>query len=72
LDWDSTSIRGFVDDELFFTFNRESGGPEVWPFDQRFHLILNVAVGGNWGAVQGVDETAFPQEMVVDFVRVYQ
>lgn len=33
---------------------------------------MNIEVGGNWGGANGVDETIFPQEMVVDYVRVYQ
>ena len=41
------------------------------PFDRDFHLILNLAVGGNWpGEPDG--STVFPQELVVDYVRVYQ
>ena len=71
-DWDSTMIRTYVDDKLIFSFPREKNDPKVWPFDKPFHLLLNVAVGGNWGAVKGVDETAYPQEMVVDYVRIYQ
>ncbi|MCR5153616.1 MAG: glycoside hydrolase family 16 protein [Lachnospiraceae bacterium] len=43
-----------------------------WPFDKRFHLLLNIAVGGNWGGVKGVDENIWPKTMEVDYVRVYQ
>jgi len=43
-----------------------------WPFDNPQFFILNVAVGGNWGGVQGVDNSIFPQSMEVDYVRVYQ
>ena len=45
------------------------------PFDQRFHLLLNLAVGGNWAAKvndKGVDEAVFPQSLLIDYVRVYQ
>ena len=38
----------------------------------KFHLIMNVAVGGNWGGKQGVDPNIWPQRMEVDYVRVYQ
>ena len=41
------------------------------PFDQPFHLILNVAVGGTWPGPPD-DRTVFPQEMLVDYVRVYR
>ena len=36
-----------------------------------FHLILNLAVGGNWGGKYGIDEQSFPQEFVIDYVRLY-
>ena len=36
------------------------------------HLLLNIAVGGNWGGAMGMDESVYPQQMVVDYVRVYQ
>lgn len=42
-----------------------------WPFDVPFHLILNLAVGGTWGGQKGIDRDAFPQRMLVDYVRYY-
>lgn len=72
LEWEVTEYRVYVDDDLYFTFKNEGTGYKVWPFDKRFHLLLNVAVGGNWGGAQGIDNTIFPREMVVDYVRVYQ
>ena len=45
--------------------------PTTFPFDQRFHLILNVAVGGNLPGNPNA-ATSFPQTMEVDYVRVYQ
>ena len=45
--------------------------PSTYPFDQRFHLILNVAVGGNLPGNPDAT-TIFPQQMEVDYVRVYQ
>ena len=52
--------------------NREAAGRKNAPFDQKFYLILNVAVGGNWGGKEGIDTTIWPQRMEVDYVRVYQ
>lgn len=43
-----------------------------WPFNSPQFFILNIAVGGTWGGAQGVDNSIFPQEMEVDYVRVYQ
>lgn len=71
IEWSHSKIDFYVDEDKYFTFYKE-GGSDRWPFDQRFHLILNIAVGGNWGGVQGVAKDIFPQELKVDYVRVYQ
>ncbi len=72
LEWESDEIRIYVDSQLYLTFKNQGTGFEVWPFDKQFHLILNVAVGGTFGGVQGIDDSIFPRAMVVDYVRVYQ
>lgn len=72
LEWDENKYQVFVDSSLYFTFTNEGTGYKVWPFNKRFHLLLNVAVGGNWGAAEGFDEKIFPCEMLVDYVRIYQ
>lgn len=72
IDWSAEKIDFFIDDQKYFSFSNENNGWEKWPFDKRFHLILNLAVGGNWGGVQGIDPDAFPASMEVDYVRVYQ
>ena len=45
---------------------------DTWPFDQRMHLLLNLAFGGTWGGRMGVDEKCLPARFEVDYVRVYQ
>ena len=72
LEWEAQEYRVYVDSTLYFTFKNEGTGYQAWPFNQRFHLLLNVAVGGNWGGAQGIDDTIFPRSMVIDYVRVYQ
>jgi len=72
LEWEVTEYRAYVDGNLYFTFKNEGTGYQKWPFDKRFHLLLNVAVGGTWGGAQGIDNTIFPRQMVIDYVRVYQ
>lgn len=72
MEWNENEIKLFVDEELYFTFTNEKKSPREWPFDQRFHLLLNVAVGGDWGGSRGIDESVFPQAMEIDYVRVYQ
>ncbi len=53
------------------TFKNTGNDYKEWPFDQPFYLILNLAVGGNWGGKEGVDPSIWPQRMEVDYVRVY-
>ncbi len=73
IEWDEDRIRWFVDDTEYFVFEREAGwGSAEWPFDRRFHLILNIAIGGNWGGQRGIDNEIFPQRMEVEYVRVYE
>jgi hypothetical protein len=60
-----------VDDQRYFTFARD-GGDAVWPFDKPQYLILNLAIGGSWGGQQGIDDSAFPAQFVIDYVRVYR
>lgn len=72
LEWEANEYRVYIDSTLCFAFENEGTGYKVWPFDKRFHLLLNVAVGGNWGGAQGIDDTIFPRSMIVDYVRVYQ
>ena len=73
MEWTPSEIRVFVDGERYFTFrNREQYGWEEWPFDQKFHLLMNIAVGGTWGGAEGIDDSAFPERMVIDYVRVYK
>lgn len=45
---------------------------EYWPFDNRMHLLINLAFGGDWGGAMGTDDSYFPVQMQVDYVRVYQ
>ena len=76
VEWTPEEIRGYVNDRHYFTFKNErlinsSADFRQWPFDQPFHLLLNIAVGGNWGGAQGVDPAIWPQRMQIDYVRVY-
>lgn len=65
VEWDTTGMQWFVDGIKYYTTLHGK------PFDKRFHMILNVAVGGNWPGSPD-NTTSFPQKMYVDYVRVYQ
>ena len=76
IEWDETDIFWFFDGQPYGRLRSSQwwsangpGDPNA-PFDQRFHMLLNVAVGGNWpGNPNG--SSSFPQTMEVDYVRVY-
>lgn len=70
LDWRPHTITIGVDDRADLRVTDDQpGGAGAWPFTQPFHLLLNVAVGGDWGGRQGVDDAALPQAMSIDYVR---
>lgn len=72
VEWTADKIIWYIDDDVYYEVQNEGKSFKEWPFDKRFHLILNIAIGGNWGGKHGVDDTIFPQRMEIDFVRVYQ
>ena len=72
LEWDSDSLRIGMDNSYYFGFKNEKTGYDVWPFSNPFYLLLNLAVGGNWGGQKGVADDIWPRRMEVEYVRVYQ
>lgn len=72
MDWSADKIDVYVDDKKYYTYHNTEKTYDAWPFDQPFYMILNLAVGGNWGGQKGIDESIWPQKFYVDYVRVYQ
>jgi beta-glucanase (GH16 family) len=77
VEWTTEEIRAFVDDRQYFSFRNErltntQADWRQWPFDRDFRILINIAVGGNWGGQQGVDDSIWPQRMELDYVRVLQ
>jgi beta-glucanase (GH16 family) len=70
VEWEAGEIRWLLDDYLYSTKRVEDLAPNAWPFDQDFHFILNLAVGGQWPGSPDAT-TSFPQAMEVEYVRVY-
>ena len=71
VEWEPGVVRFYVDTNLYATFTQSrwpAGGS--WVFDHPFFILLNVAVGGNWPGSPD-STTVFPQQMLVDYVRVY-
>jgi beta-glucanase (GH16 family) len=71
VDWSSEKIDFYIDDSLYFTFEKSGDSSKEWPFDHPFHLILNLAVGGNWGGQKGVDPSIWPQKMEIEYIRIF-
>lgn len=72
INWTPDQIEFMVNGEIYNIFTNNGQGFEAWPFDQKFHLLLNIAVGGNWGGKYGVDDSIWPQSMEIDYVRIYK
>lgn len=72
VEWDKENVVISLDGKAYFQFKNEHTGYEAWPFDNKMYLLLNLAVGGNWGGAKGVDETIWPKRMEIDYVRVFQ
>lgn len=73
--WTDGKVEFYVDDpaspHLVFSVENVTD-PNEWPFDKKLYLILNIAVGGDWGGMKGVDDSIFPQKMEVEYVRIFQ
>jgi len=71
VEWTNTSLTFFVDDQRLYTYTPQTRNQETWPFDKPVFLLINLAIGGNFGGAVGAD-TVFPQDYFIDYVRVYQ
>jgi len=70
-DWSPQKIDFSVDGELLYSFEPEVKTEETWPYNQPFYLIINSAIGGNFGGHE-IDDTVLPQEFIIDYIRVYK
>lgn len=73
IEWSPERIDIFFDGSRYFTYLNQGEGWEAWPFDHPYHIVLNLAIGGDWGSAGGpIDNSIFPAKLEVDYVRVYQ
>jgi len=73
--WTDRYLKFYIDDPENVQLNFIRPSPttaENWPFNQPFYFLMNIAVGGTWGGLNGVDNSIFPAVMEVDYIRVYQ
>ncbi|BBB58415.1 glycosyl hydrolase family 16 [Undibacterium sp. KW1] len=70
VEWDAMQIRWYLDGQLYHQAS-PANVPGKWVFDHGFFIILNLAIGGDWPGAPDAN-TRFPQQMLVDYVRVYK
>ncbi len=71
IEWTSERIITYVDGKVQLTYDSD-GTIKNYPYDKAYYIILNLAWGGSWGGQKGVDESALPTTLEVDYVRVFQ
>lgn len=72
IEWTAEKMDFLLDNNVYLSVENEHKTSAEWPFDAPQYLLLNLAVGGNWGGKKGIDDTIFPVAMEVDYVRVFQ
>ena len=73
INWTPSKIDFYFDDMRYFTFENDlKSDPETWPFDKPQYLLINLAVGGFWGGKKGIDDSMFPQQFCIDYIRYYE
>lgn len=70
IEWEENEIRWYFDEQEYFKLT-PGDVPDEWIFDHPFYIIMNLAVGGRWPGYPD-ETTTFPQQLLVDYVRVYQ
>lgn len=72
LRWSPDRLMQYMDGELVHEYRKDpNAAPEQFPFNKPHYLILNLAIGGEWGGQQGIDDAIYPSRFEIDSVRVY-
>lgn len=69
--WSKDVIQFYIDNQLVYTFSPEEKNEKNYPFNKPFFVILNMAIGGSFGGPD-VDDSIFPQEFIIDYIKIYQ
>jgi beta-glucanase (GH16 family) len=70
MEWTPYQIDMYIDGYHYLYFKNDGQGPKHWPYDESFYMLINIAIGGAWGAQQGIDPI-FPQQLVIDSIKIY-
>jgi len=71
IEWYPDRIEAYLDGEYYFTYDKNADELE-WPFHNPQNIIINLAVGGGWGGLKGIDPSYDSHRYILDYVRVYQ
>ena len=71
VEWFTDRLDFYFDDKMYFSCKKKGEGIGEWPFDAPQYLLLNLALWNNWYGQPGIDDSIFPQEFIVDYVRIY-
>lgn len=71
IEWDENAIHGYLDGKKYYTYDKNADELE-WPFNKPQNIILNLAVGGGWGGLKGIDKSYDSHKFIIDYVRVYE
>ncbi|WP_304145302.1 glycoside hydrolase family 16 protein [Mesoflavibacter zeaxanthinifaciens] len=69
--WSKDAIKFYIDNQLVYTFSPEEKDKKNYPFNKPFFVILNMAIGGSFGGPD-VDDSIFPQQFIIDYIKIYQ
>ena len=72
VDWYHDQLVFSIEGVPYFTCKDTGEGESAWPFNKPQFLLINLAIGGSWGGQQGIDDSIFPAEYQIDYVRIYQ
>jgi beta-glucanase (GH16 family) len=70
--WRADRLDFFLNGQKYFSYRKDSRYPDYWRFDKPSYVLLNLAIGGNWGGAQGIDDSIFPLECFIDYMRYYR
>ncbi len=70
--WTPEKLEWFANGVKYHEYKKPADDYRIWPFNKKFYLILNLAYGGSWGGMNGVNDALLPHRFLIDYVRVYQ
>jgi hypothetical protein len=72
MEWTPDLVEIYYDAKRIVSYCPDPEKPERFPYNKPYYFLMNLAIGGSWGGVKGIDDSIFPCRFEVDFVRIYQ